>query len=90
MKIKYVCDVCGEQFEYGVACRLHEAEHLSGDEKLKYQLIHSGKDVCDFCDKSYYVYGCERDCEYKECRRSNNYKDFKPVEPFHNKRIHGV
>ena len=45
--------------------------------------------ICDYCDHSFYVYGCEQDCSYEDCRFSNNYKDFIPVEPFHNKRNNG-
>lgn len=42
------------------------------------------------CEATNYVYGCEQDCEYKDCRHSNNYKDFIPTEPLHDKSISGV
>ena len=90
MKIKYECEVCGELFDSLRRCRVHEASHFSGAEKIKYELIHTQEeDICDYCDNSYYVYGCEQDCEYDDCGFRNNYKDFIPIEPFHNKRTHG-
>lgn len=90
MKTVYKCDICGKEFDSSHECRSHEANHFSGVEKLKYDLIHNQEEIiCDYCEHSYYVYGCERDCEYKECSRFSNYKDFKPVEPFHNKRACG-
>ena len=90
MKIKYECDICGQLFDSSRRCRVHEASHFSGLEKIKYELIHSQEeDICDYCGNSYYVYGCERDCEHKECSFINNYEDFVPVIPLHNKRAHG-
>lgn len=91
MKTKYECDVCGQQFNSPEECDAHECTHLGLDYNLviKTALLIKQVDVCDYCDNSYYVYGCERDCEYKECSFINNYKDFAPTEPFHNKRAHG-
>lgn len=41
-------------------------------------LIFLKEDLCDRCDHAYYVYGCERDCKYKqECNYSNKYEKFK-------------
>lgn len=89
MKIKYECEVCGELFDSSRRCRVHEASHFSVAEKIKYGLIHTQEeDICDYCDNSYYVYGCEQDCEHKECSSINNYKDFIPVIQLHNKRAH--
>ena len=59
-------------------------------DRIKYMIMLECKEVCDYCDRSYYVYGCERDCEYPNCTYDNNHKDFVPVEPLHNKRISGV
>lgn len=90
MKIKYECEVCGELFGSSRRCRMHEASHFSEVEKIKYELIHAQEeDICNYCANSYYVYGCEQDCEYDDCGFRNNYKDFIPTEPFHNKRAHG-
>ena len=40
--------------------------------------------------ESYYVYGCEVDCDCKECGYANMYKDFVPTKPLHDKSISGV
>lgn len=86
----YKCNACGLEFNDQRACMLHEANHLQGVDKLKYELIHTQEyNICDYCNYSYYVYGCERDCKHKDCGYFNNYKDFVPTEPFHDKRAHG-
>ncbi len=91
MTTKYVCDVCGREFGSPWVCRSHEASHFSGIERVKYDLVHDPEeDLCDYCDHSYYVYGCEQDCKFKDCAYNNNYQHFKPVEPFCNKRRNGV
>lgn len=89
MKTIYKCDVCGREFGSAFLCRSHEASHFDGVEKIKYDLYSESKELCDYCDNSYYVYGCEQDCKYHNCNYDNNHKDFVPVEPFHNKRAHG-
>ena len=87
----YKCDTCGREFENGLSCLLHEANHLQGVDKLKYELMYAyGKNLCDYCDKSFYAYGCEQDCEHKDCKYANNFKDFVPTEPLHDKSISGV
>lgn len=86
----YRCDYCKKDFRGLKECRLHEASHMNSADRTKYLIMLECMDVCDFCEHSYYVYGCERDCEYKDCKHSNNYKDFTPTEPLHNKRISGV
>ena len=93
MKIKYECNVCGQQFDSPTECEAHEHTHSELDYNLvtKAALLLKIKqeDICDYCDNSYYVYGCEQDCEYDDCGFKNNYKDFIPTEPFHNKRTYG-
>lgn len=91
MKIKYECNVCGQQFDSPTECEAHEHTHSGLDYNLviKTSLLIKQEDICDYCDNSYYVYGCEQDCEYDDCGFKNNYKDFIPTEPFHNKRAHG-
>lgn len=90
MKTIYKCDVCGREFGSSWVCRSHEASHFSGVERMKYDLIHDQEeDICDYCDHSYYVYGCEQDCKFKDCCFKNDYKHFRPVEPFCNKRASG-
>lgn len=86
----YRCDVCYREFDSPEGCRDHERTHFEGNNRIKYDLISANSDVCDYCQKSYYVYGCERDCDHKNCSIVNFYSDFEPVEPFHNKRISGV
>lgn len=94
MIIKYECEYCGELFNHEEDCIEHESSHLTGVEKIKYEVLNKvrwnwNEDICDYCDHSYYVYGCERDCEYKTCCNSNNYKNFIPTEPLHNKKSRG-
>lgn len=90
MKTNYVCEVCGKSFVNSIECRWHESNHYHGVEKIKYELIHAQEEnICDYCKNSYYVYGCEQDCKYSKCSHSNNFKNFIPAEPFHNKRAHG-
>ena len=90
MTTYYRCDHCGEEFRNARECRTHESSHYDGAEKIKYNLMYSSEEcICDYCEHSFYVYGCEQDCSYEDCRFLNNYKDFIPVEPFHNKRNNG-
>lgn len=90
MKTIYRCDFCGKEYNTINDCLDCEESHLEGVEKTKYLLMRNpGICLCDYCAYSYYVYGCERDCEHKKCNWRNNYVDFKPVEPLHNKRITG-
>ena len=87
----YKCDTCGQEFNNSRACRLHEGNHFYGVDKLKYELIYTHEEhICDYCDCSYYVYGVERACEHKDCHHANNYKDFVPTEPLHDKSRYGV
>lgn len=86
----YKCDKCGAEFNDPNECRICEASHMNPVDRIKYDLFYNqGEDICDYCDHSYYVYGCEQDCEHKDCKYSNNYKDFVPVEPLHDKRQNG-
>lgn len=90
MQTIYKCDVCGREFGSAWICRSHEASHFPDVERVKYELVHDKKeDICDYCDHSYYVYGCEQNCQFSTCSMTNNYKDFNPVEPFCNKRARG-
>ena len=86
----YKCDTCGLEFKSPKECRMCEVSHMAPVDRIKCLIMLSCGNVCDYCDHSYYVYGCEQDCEYKDCRYSNNYKDFIPTEPLHDKRISGV
>lgn len=86
----YKCDACGQEFKSPKECRMCEVSHMTPVDRIKYMIMLNGGSVCDYCNCSYYVYGCERDCEHKDCRHSNAYKDFVPTEPLHDKRISGV
>lgn len=86
----YKCDTCGREFKDPKECGMCEVSHMTTVDRIKYMIMLSGGCVCDYCDYSYYVYGCERDCEHKYCKHSNAYKDFVPTEPLHNKSISGV
>lgn len=87
----YNCDYCRRIFGDETECRLHEMGHLDKNGQIKYDIIHiQKKDVCDFCEHSYYVYGCERDCGIKDCGYENCFKHFVPCEPLHDKSRNGV
>lgn len=91
MTIFYRCDTCGQEFTDKNACFKHECLHIKSEsEKIKKELIFYGKEPCDYCRWSYYVYGCEQDCKYKDCNCDNHHKRFVPVEPLHDKSIAGV
>lgn len=66
----YRCDVCDREFDSPKECRDHERTHFEGNNRIKYDLISANSDVCDYCQKSYYVYGCERDCDHKKLQQS--------------------
>ena len=85
----YRCYCSKNYFRILKECRMHEASHMSSTERIKYLIMLECMDVCDFCEHSYYVYGCERDCTHNNCNRNNNYSDFVPVNPLHNKKISG-
>ena len=52
----YVCDYCNKEFDSEYLCEIHEKD----------------KHICPICEHSYYVYGCEFNCELqnegKRCR----------------------
>lgn len=88
MTTKYICDVCGREFDTSSKCIKHEEEHCY---PTSLEIIRTLREmckpkICDYCDHSYYVYGCEQDCKFHDCSYYNNHKNFKPVEPFHNKK----
>ena len=86
----YKCDTCGQEFKSSKECKICETSHMTPIDRIKYMTMLNCKSVCDYCDNSYYVYGCEQDCEHKDCNCTNNFKDFVPTEPLHNKSISGV
>ena len=87
----YRCDKCDREFDSAKECRVHERSHFHGINRIKYDLIHNQEvDICDYCDNSFYVYGCERDCGYRNCNYINLYADFVPTKPLHDKSISGV
>lgn len=85
MKIVYECEYCGKQSFSQSKCAEHEKSHLTEPKRTLYDIVYNGNDPCDYCDYSYYAYGCGRDCSQK-CR---NHSMFKPVEPLHDKRSRG-
>lgn len=87
----YKCDTCGQEFKSSKECKICEASHMTPIDRIKYMiLLNDRRMVCDYCDKSYYVYCCEVDCDCKECGYANMYKDFVPTKPLHDKSISGV
>lgn len=89
MTTLYKCDTCGQEFADKDMCFIHELSHIkTKNERIEHTIVYYGKEPCDYCENSYYAYGCERDCGCKvPC---NNYDQFVPVEPLHNKSITGV
>ena len=85
----YKCDYCKKEYDNFNDCVACEMTHMTELEKLKTQIHLNEEFLCDYCDHSYYVYGCELNCSCKECHGDNGFKDFKPVEPFHNKSMNG-
>ena len=58
----YKCDTCGREFKSSKECKICEASHMTPIDRIKYMIpLNNRKMVCDYCDKSYYVYGCEVD-----------------------------
>lgn len=86
----YKCDSCGAEYKSPKECRICEASHMTPEYRIKYMIMLNLGNVCDYCDHSYYVYSCEQDCNHKNCGYKNNYKDFVPTEPLHDKSISGV
>ena len=79
MKIIYECEHCGKQFSNSTCCAYHEILHLEDMDKIKYHIMNfTSNDECDYCANAYWVYGCERDCNYINCKYDNNYKYFEP------------
>lgn len=89
MKILYQCEYCKKTYDEHNTCLSCEMSHMSEHEKIKTKIHLNGELVCDYCEYSYYVYGCEVDCEHYDCHGQNGFKKFKPVDPLHNKRAHG-
>ena len=81
MNTIYECEHCGKQFYNQTCCAYHEILHLKDVEKMKYYIMNcTTEDLCKYCGHVYYVYGCEQECNFKDCNRANNYKDFKRSE----------
>lgn len=89
MIVFYKCDYCGGVYKNREDCMKCEMSHMPKDEKIKTQLIDDGEFVCNYCEHSYFVYGCEQDCDIVGCYHYNNWPKFKPVVPLHNKKAHG-
>lgn len=78
MKIICECEYCKKQFGDASICMAHEILHLRGDEEAKYYIRHIlNKDLCEYCEHAYYVYGCELACDQNNCNPGNNYQHFK-------------
>lgn len=58
---KYQCEYCGQIFGSEYLCKLHEKE----------------KHKCANCEHSYYVYGCELNCELENDNKRCSYKEKK-------------
>lgn len=86
----YKCATCGRKFKSSKECRICEVAYATLVDKIKYVIMPNRESVCDYCNNSYYVYGCEKDCEHRDCGHSNSYKDFVPTKPLHDKSIAGV
>lgn len=80
MLIKYECDICSQLFHTKHMCKRHELDHFKDLRKTESELNRVGRGVCEFCDHCYYVYGCEAECNFKDCSYANAFKDFKLKE----------
>ena len=78
----YKCEECGKQFTGGNAfynCLTHESVcKLDNNGKLKRELLKTLAEPCGYCNYSWYVYGCERECDKPQCNYMNDWKDFNP------------
>lgn len=89
MTVIYRCDFCKKEFKDLEKYKQH-AFNAHNNRAIKETLMAANK-VCDYCNNSYYVYGCERACQFEtKCNRSNNYFYFQLVDPYHDKSIAGV
>ena len=69
MTIIYKCDKCEAEFRNPHECRMHEAGHFHGIDKIKYDLIHNQEEnICDYCDDKNH---CDK-CIYQEEEDKNN------------------
>ena len=81
MKLIYECECCHRHFDDMHECVVHELSHYNDEEAIKYHIVNViKKEICDYCNNVYYVYGCESSCDFKTCCVANNYKDFKVKE----------
>lgn len=85
MTITYKCDFCGREFKTKRECAICEISHMTYENAVKNMILAYGKEPCGYCEHSYYVYGIERACKYKECQCDNNYCNFTPTDPFQDK-----
>lgn len=85
MNIKYECEICHSIFSDKQQCMEHEITHVLPNSKEKWILIgrqlNKPELVCEHCEYSYYVYGCEFDCQYyfKKCNARLNWPYWKPA-----------
>lgn len=73
--IYYECTCCDTIYEREIDALMCEERHLleGKDDNYScydlcriYNLIESrGSDPCDYCKHSYYVYGCEQECSFR-------------------------
>lgn len=81
MKILFACEFCGAIYETSRGAMKCEFSHsnlfLNDSNNLSnFCSFYLNKDICDFCKHAYYVYGCELDCQKKECQMNRNRPDF--------------
>lgn len=87
---KYICDICGEEFSNKSACSKHEMDHFIYNIDMLKDKLECLKEsiICDYCDHSYYFNdfdGYRAVCTHYRCGYNNDYKDFVPTKPLHNK-----
>lgn len=79
MKVIYKCEFCDKQFDNANVCKYHEMLHLNSIDKFKYYIRNvECQDLCKYCARVYYIYGCEQNCQFKDCAAQNNYMHFIP------------
>lgn len=87
-KAIYICEYCHTGFNTRTEARMCEISHeftsdtIRNNDKSLGVIMAEGKDPCDFCERAYYVYGSERNCDcVKNCKNYdlfwNKYIQFK-------------
>lgn len=77
MKTLYACEFCRTVYEDEYKAMRCEFSHLECKTLLHdpatveiFCRNYLNTNICHFCEHAYYAYGCDLDCQKKECRMS--------------------